>query len=161
MASPHHSDKKKSPLAPYRPLLIMSFASFAAMYVLMYAMVDRFANVYSNLNQLYMAGLMTAPMAILEILLMRSMYPNKKLNAVVLAGCALAGGAFWTLIRQQTAISDRQFLKSMIPHHAGALLMCKEASLRDPALVELCASIVSGQQSEIDLMRSKLSAVKE
>lgn len=34
--------------------------SFAAMYGLMYAMLDRLDNVYPNLNQLYMAGLMTA-----------------------------------------------------------------------------------------------------
>jgi hypothetical protein len=30
------------------------------MYVLMYAMVNRLDNVYSNLNQAYMAGLMAA-----------------------------------------------------------------------------------------------------
>jgi hypothetical protein len=38
--------------------------SFISMYVLMYAMVDRFANVYPNFNQFYMAGLMTAPMVL-------------------------------------------------------------------------------------------------
>ena len=39
----------------YRRLLIMSVLAFASMYVLMYAMVNTFANVYSNVNQLYMA----------------------------------------------------------------------------------------------------------
>ena len=47
----------------YRRLLVMTALSFVAMYVLMYAMVDRFDNVYSNFNQVYMAGLMTASMA--------------------------------------------------------------------------------------------------
>jgi hypothetical protein len=45
----------------YPRLLAMTALSFIAMYVLMYAMVDEFASVYSNLNQAYMAGLMTAP----------------------------------------------------------------------------------------------------
>ena len=54
-------------------LAAMTVLSFSSMYVLMYAMVDKFANVYPNLNQTYMAGLMTAPMVIIEILLMGSM----------------------------------------------------------------------------------------
>lgn len=28
---------------------------------------------------------------------------------------------FWMAIRQQVAITDREFLKSMIPNHAGAI----------------------------------------
>ncbi|MEO8505069.1 MAG: DUF305 domain-containing protein [Acidobacteriota bacterium] len=140
----------------YRRLILMILLSFVAMYCLMYAMVNVFANVYPSLNQLYMAGLMTAPMAIVEIVVMGAMYGNKKLNAVLVAGFALAGVAFWLAIRQQAAISDRQFLKSMIPHHAGAILMCQQASLQDPALKELCTSIISSQQSEIDLMKAKL-----
>jgi hypothetical protein len=35
----------------YVHLVIMIALSFISMYVLMYAMVNRFANVYSNLNQ--------------------------------------------------------------------------------------------------------------
>jgi hypothetical protein len=50
----------------YVHLVIMIALSFISMYVLMYAMVNRFANVYSNLNQFYMAGLMTAPIVVIE-----------------------------------------------------------------------------------------------
>ncbi|MBD4094069.1 DUF305 domain-containing protein, partial [Xanthomonas citri pv. citri] len=49
--------------------------SFVAMYALMYAMVDQWANVYNNVNQFYMAGLMAAPMLLIELWLMSSMYP--------------------------------------------------------------------------------------
>jgi uncharacterized protein YcnI len=41
-------------------------------------------------------------------------------------------------MRQQSAISDRQFLRSMIPHHSGAILMCEEAPIRDPRIKDLC-----------------------
>jgi uncharacterized protein (DUF305 family) len=140
----------------YRLLALMAALSFLCMYVLMYAMVDAFENVYHNVNQFYMAGLMAAPMVIIEVLLMGAMYRNKKLNAVMIGASAIALVAFWLLIRQQAAVSDTQFLRSMIPHHAGALLMCDEASISDPEIKQLCESIRSSQQSEIDLMKAKL-----
>ncbi len=140
----------------YARLLAMTVVSFIAMFFLMYAMVDRLDNVVPNFNQFYMAGLMTAPMVVLELILMGGMYPNKKLNAALIAVGIAALALFWILIRQQTAIDDRQFLKSMIPHHAGAILMCEEAKLRDPEVLELCEGIVSGQRAEIVLMKSLL-----
>jgi hypothetical protein len=140
----------------YGHLLLMALLSFVSMYVLMYAMVDRFANVYLNFNQFYMAGLMTAPMVLIELAIMRAMYQDKRLNAVIVAASLVALAGFWVLIRRQTAISDQQFLRSMIPHHAGALLMCNKAPIQDAEIQELCKSILSGQQSEIDLMKAKL-----
>ncbi len=144
----------------YWHLLIMAVLSFIAMYVLMYAMVDRFANVYPNFNQFYMAGMMTAPMVILELIVMRSMYKNMQLNITIGAVSALALVGFFLLIRYQTAISDIQFLKSMIPHHAGAILMCEQASIQDPEIQELCRTIISGQQSEIDQMKGILGRMR-
>lgn len=54
----------------YGRFAVMMMLSFFVMFTFMYAMVDKLANVYPNLNQAYMAGLMVAPMAILELLLM-------------------------------------------------------------------------------------------
>ncbi len=101
-------------------LAIMTSLSFISMYILMYAMVNRFANVYSNLNQFYMAGLMTAPIVVIELALMRSVYDNKNANIVIIAFSVVALGVFFLGIRQQAAIGDKSFLRSMIPHHAGA-----------------------------------------
>jgi len=134
----------------------MTALSFLAMFVLMYAMVDKFANVYANLNQAYMAGLMAAPMVIIELVLMRSMYPNVKRNAAIIAVTLIVMALCWVLIRQQSAISDRQFLRSMIPHHAGAVLMCERNRLEDAKLKRLCQQIVLSQQAEILLMKSEL-----
>ena len=52
----------------YKKLLIMAVLSFISMYVLMYAMVNAFENVIPNINQFYMAGLMTTPMIIIELI---------------------------------------------------------------------------------------------
>lgn len=143
----------------YILLAVMTVLSFISMYIFMYAMVDRFANVHPSLNQFYMAGLMTAPMVIIELLLMGAMYENKTANTAILAISAVAVIGFFALIRGQVAIGDRQFLKSMIPHHAGAILMCEQAKLEDPGIKELCRNIVVGQQQEIDDMTARLEAL--
>ena len=75
---------------------------------------------------------------------------------MLLAGGCVAGIALFLLIRQQVAISDRQFLRSMIPHHSGAILMCEGATLQDQRIKDLCKTIVAGQRSEIDQMRALL-----
>lgn len=144
----------------YIRLAAMAAVSFASMYVLMYAMVDRWENVHPSLNQAYMAGLMTAPMVLVELLLMGSMYPAKRANAVLLVASAAALVAFWCLIRTQAGIGDREFVKSMVPHHSGAILMCSKAPLSDEGLKRLCATIVRGQQEEIDEMHAKLRALE-
>lgn len=144
----------------YLRLAAMIGLSFVAMYVLMYAMVDVLGNALPNLNQAYMAALMTAPMLVLELLLMGQMYANKKINAgLVIAGVLLLVLA-WVGIRQQVAIGDEQFLRSMIPHHASAILMCEKAPLRDPDIQQLCRQIVASQQGEIDQMKAKLAALE-
>jgi uncharacterized protein (DUF305 family) len=145
----------------YYGLLIMAALSFASMYTLMYAMVNGFDNVFNSLNQLYMAGLMTAPMIVIELVVMRGMYQDKRLNVLILSGAFVAGVAFFALIRWQTGVADRQFLRSMIPHHAGAILMCEQAPIRDPEIKKLCGDIIKGQQAEIDQMKAKLRQSNE
>jgi len=145
---------------PYRRLTVMAVLSFVAMYVLMYAMVNALSNVYPNVNQFYMAALMAAPMIAIELVLMRGMYPNRTLNVAIGVASVAALIAFFALIRVQTAISDQQFLKSMIPHHAGAILMCERAAIRDPEIIGLCKEIISSQQREIDQMKRKLATLQ-
>lgn len=145
----------------YVHLLVMTALSFVSMYVLMYAMVDRLANIYGNLNQLYMAGLMTAPMVLIELTVMGAMYDHKRMNAGIVIAGVVIGLLFFLGIRQQTAIGDTQFLKSMIPHHASALLMCNEAPVTDAEIQELCKTIVAGQQAEIDQMKTMLARLEQ
>jgi uncharacterized protein (DUF305 family) len=121
-------------------------------------MVNSFANVYPNLNQLYMAGIMTIPMIFIELGLMGEMYHNKKLNSLIIVFNLVLFIALLFFVRKQTGISDKQFLKSMIPHHAAALLMCEQTQLQDPELKELCKNIMLTQQSEINFMKAKLKA---
>ena len=81
MEHPDHAATHSRPagLGPYRALLGMTVLSYIAMYVLMYAMVDHWANVFNNVNQACMAGLMAIPMALIERVLMRGMYRTARL----------------------------------------------------------------------------------
>jgi uncharacterized protein (DUF305 family) len=139
----------------------MTALSFVAMYALMYAMVDGLGNVFNNINQVYMAGLMAAAMVLIELAVMRGMYPSRGLNAAIAVASVIALVACWALIRAQGAVGDRQFLRSMIPHHAGAILMCEKAAIRDPEIRKLCQSIVESQADEIRQMKAMLAALKD
>lgn len=145
----------------YIHLLIMTVLSYIAMYVFMYSMVDRFANVYPNVNQLYMAGVMAAPMVLIELFVMRAMYPRTGLNVAIGTAAIILLALFFAAIRFQTGVGDVQFVKSMIPHHAGAILMCQGASLTDAELKKLCGEINESQQREIDQMKAILTRLEK
>lgn len=141
----------------YLKLLYMALLSFASMYILMYAMVNQLNNVIPNINQFYMAGLMTMPMILIEMIVMSTMYMDKNRNKLIIILSSIALVVFFLLIRYQSAVSDNQFLKSMIPHHAAAILMCEETTIKDPEINTLCGNIISSQQQEIDQMKTLLN----
>ena len=155
-----HGEGGHASIHHYRRLAWMALLSFVAMYFLMYAMVNALGNVVMNFNQVYMAGLMAAPMVLIELVLMGKMYPDKKRNAIIGVAAIAVGVVFFVAIRQQAAIGNRQFLRSMIPHHASAILMCEKASITSAAIKELCfrpQGIVASQSSEIEQMKTLLS----
>jgi peptidoglycan biosynthesis protein MviN/MurJ (putative lipid II flippase) len=153
----HSSEHSKQ----YKKFIVMAVLSFICMYILMYSMVNTFSNVFNNVNQFYMAGLMTMPIVIIEIALKSSMYKNEKLNALIIVISTIALIGFFCFIRQQTAVSDEQFLKSMIPHHGAAILMCEKSNIHDPEIIKLCQQIRSSQQREIDQMKAKLKQLEK
>lgn len=140
----------------YGRLMAMMALSFVAMYILMYAMVNRFENVFNSINQFYMAGLMAAPMLLIELALMSGMYPDKRRNALFAGGAVVFMAVCWFGIRTQAGVNDQQFLRSMIPHHAGAILMCEQSPSKDPEILKLCQGIVDSQRAEIATMKAML-----
>ena len=155
------SHSSSSDNAQYKKFALMTILSFIAMYILMYSMVDTLSDVVSNVNQFYMAALMTMPMVLLELTIMGGMYAKKKLNTIIIATGFIALIGFFFCIRQQAAVGDRQFLKSMIPHHGAAILMVEKASLTDPEIKKLAQDIITAQQKEIAQMKAKLKELKK
>ena len=141
----------------YRSLLIELAIDFVIMYLVMYTMIATLDHFHFNLNTVYMTLMMVAPMALVMLVFMRSMFPSRRANLIIgAAAVALFAVGFWGM-RTQAAVGDAEFLRAMIPHHSGAILMCREARLRDPEIIRLCDGIVRSQQQEIAQMEAILA----
>ncbi|WP_088162396.1 DUF305 domain-containing protein [Sphingobacterium sp. G1-14] len=160
-ASEHGTHNPKHASGMYKRFAVMAVAMFAVMYFIMYAMIDGWQNLIPNINNLYMTLLMTSAMLLIELAIMKVMYPNGKMNWSI-AIISVAVGIFsWFGIREQINVGDKQFAKGMIPHHAAAILMSKKANLTDPELIELQKNILKTQAEEIELMKRKLKEFQE
>jgi uncharacterized protein (DUF305 family) len=142
---------------PYFSLAVQTIISGIVMYLVMFVMIDGLGSFYNNLNMVYMTLMMVAPMVVLMILAMKHMFPSRAINTALLAASAVAFLGSFALIRTQTTIGDTEFLRSMIPHHSGAILMCREAKLSDPEIRALCERIKQSQAQEIDQMKAILA----
>jgi uncharacterized protein (DUF305 family) len=141
----------------YRHLAIELVVDFAIMYLVMYTMIATLDHFHFNLNNVYMTLMMVAPMAVVMLVAMRSMFPSRRTNIMIVLGAAAVFGASFAGMRTQAAIGDAEFLRSMIPHHSGAILMCEQAKLADPEIIALCRDIVQGQSKEIAQMKAILA----
>ena len=142
---------------PYASLALETVVSGIIMYLVMFVMINDLGSFYNNLNMLYMTLMMVAPMVVLMVLAMRHMFPSKAANLALLTGSLVTLLGCFALIRTQTTIGDREFLRSMIPHHSGAVLMCTKAPVKDPEIVALCGRIIKSQREEIDQMKRILA----
>lgn len=137
---------------PYLMFWVNMVLGLAVMYVVMFTMIDGLGDFRNNLNMFYMAVTMWAPMGVFMLAMMPGMFPKRRMNvALYIVFALLTAISFWAT-RAQALIDDRQFIASMIPHHSGAILMCREASLSDPELMTLCGEITQAQREEIDQM---------
>lgn len=126
----------------------------AVMYLVMFTMIDGPRDFRHNLNMLYMAVTMWAPMGIFMLATMPGMFPRKRLNLALYALFAVLTAASFAATRAQALIGDQQFVASMIPHHSGAILMCRQAALQDAELLALCEQIIAAQRREIEQMQA-------
>lgn len=151
----HGSDHKGQ--SHYGRLAIELVLDFIVMYLVMYTMIATLAHFHFNLNNLYMTLMMVAPMTIIMLVSMRSMFPSQRLNGLVIAGAAAVFLLSFVAMRTQAGIGNSEFLRAMIPHHSGAILMCEKASVTDPEIVGLCQEITKSQRAEIAQMEAMLA----
>ena len=131
---------------PYRKLALAVSINAAIMFLLTYALIDTLDHFYPNLNRAYMAVMMVAPMVVIMLLVMSGMYANKRLNLALHAALGAIFVTTFVLARTQTPVGNEQFLRSMIPHHSSAILMCEQGHITDQEIVDLCRQIVRAQK---------------
>lgn len=141
----------------YGRLAVELGVDFVIMYLVMFTMIATLDHFHFNLNTVYMTLMMVAPMGVVMLVSMRSMFPSTRVNLVVAAIALVVFSASFYAMRTQARVGDREFLRSMIPHHSGAILMCEQASLTDPEIIALCGEIIPAQQEEIARMQDILA----
>ena len=105
----------------------MMSVSFIIMYAVMFLNADVFDHVMLSITRTYMTILMIAPMAISMMLFMWGMYQNKKANYIILTLAVVVFVGTLSMLRNQTLISDVQWMKAMIPHHSSAIMVSQKA----------------------------------
>lgn len=140
----------------YRKFIVMMIISFLIMYTVMFLNMDSITHYHTSVTRIYMAILMVAPMAVVMMLMMKKMYPDKKVNT----GIILTGIAIFILalagLRTQTPIGDVQYMKAMIPHHSSAIMVSKHANIKDPEVKKLSEQIIQSQEKEIHEMEAMI-----
>ena len=95
-------------------------------------------------------------MALIMLLVKGKMYPNKKLNGIIIVASIVVFVTMLSLLRTQTPVSDVQYMKAMIPHHSSAITTSKNANIKDPEVKKLSEGILESQEKEIAEMKARL-----
>lgn len=132
---------------------LMMLTSFVIMYSVMFMNVDQWDHIMLSSMRTYMTILMIAPMAIVMMLFMWGMYKNKLVNGIIIGAAIAVFGITFYMMRNQTGISDIDYMKGMIPHHSSAILTSQESNLKDPETKKLAEEIIEEQIKEIAQMK--------
>lgn len=141
----------------YLKFLAMIATSTLVMFGLMYLNTYVMDHVWFSETRAYMAVLMGAAMALVMLLFMWGMYPNRRINGAILACSAVVFIAALWLVRSQTTVDQVSWMKAMIPHHSIAILTSERATLSDPRVRALAEGIVETQRREIAEMEALIA----
>jgi hypothetical protein len=135
----------------------MIAVSTAVMFGLMYLHTWALHHVFFSQTRMWMALLMGGVMAVIMMGFMWSMYPNKSLNAAIVAGGVLIFALSLFLVRSQATVGDVSYMKAMIPHHSIAVLTSTRAHIRDRRVRDLADRIIEAQVREIGEMKALIA----
>jgi hypothetical protein len=114
---------------------------------------------YNHVNKTYMALLMGSLMGVIYYILMlwRGHQTSEMWYGLML--WIIISLVFILLIRKQTLINDKEFLKGMTEHHDMALQMSSKIMEKttDQELAQFANHIIQTQQTEINWMKQKLA----
>jgi hypothetical protein len=141
----------------YPKFLAMIAISTAVMMILMYLNTYAFDHIFWSETRAYMAVLMGATMAIIMLICMRGMYPNKLANLAIFGGAGVVFVVCLWLVRSQATVGEISWMKAMIPHHSIAILTSERATIEDPRVRELADEIIKTQRKEVAEMKTLIA----
>lgn len=154
------NQQSKKEMMSYRKFALTMGISFMVMYFIMFINIVDIDHFYISLTRIYMALLMVSPMAIIMLLMMGKMYPNRKMNKAIIIGSIAVFGLVLTALRTQAPVGDEQYMKAMIPHHSSAIMTSQNANIKNPEVRKLADDIIKAQKKEIAEMKAILARMK-
>jgi uncharacterized protein (DUF305 family) len=145
----------------YKKFTVMMLTSFLVMYLVMFLNMEKSSHYHTSMTRVYMALLMVAPMALVMMVMMGKLYPDKKINTGIIIGSAVLFAVILGALRTQTPIGDVQYMKAMIPHHSSAIMVSKRANITDPEVKKLSEQIIQSQEKEIAEMEAILGRLEK
>ena len=145
----------------YGKFIMMMLVSFVVMYLVMFLNMEKASHYHTSTSRIYMALLMVAPMAVVMMVMMGKMYPDKKINTAIIIGGVVLFAIVLAGLRTQTPVGDVQYMKAMIPHHSSAIMVSKQANIKDPEVKKLSQEIIRSQEEEIAQMEGILKRMEQ
>lgn len=145
----------------YQKFAITMVLSFIVMYLIMFLNIVEAHHFYISITRVYMAILMVSCMAVVMLLMMGKMYPNKKLNSLIIIAAVIVFALTLAGLRTQTPVGDVQYMKAMIPHHSSAIMVSENANIKDPEVRKLADGIIEAQKKEIAQMKAIIQRMEK
>ncbi len=142
---------------PYPKFLAMIATSTVVMMILMYLNTYALDHLFWSETRANMAALMGATMAIVMLIFMLGMYPNKVVNFAIFGGAGAVFAICLWLVRSRATVGEISWMKAMIPHHSIAILTSERATIKDPRVRELADAIIKAQRKEIVEMKALIA----
>lgn len=144
----------------YRRFVAMIVTSTVIMLGLMYLNSYELSHVRFSETRMYMALYMGAVMALVMIAFMWGMYKDKTKSWAIVGGSLFLFIIALFLVRSQTTVQDKSWMKAMIPHHSIAILTSSRAEIDDVRVRELADAIIKAQEREIAEMNWLIEDIK-
>lgn len=138
-------------------VLFMIVTSFVIQYYLMsYIMVNNTNNITNSLGKIYISIIMALAMGITEVGM--NDFMMKQISGMYYVALLMLLLVFVLAYQSQIGITDTEYLKEMIEHHAMALLTSEEIlhKTSNYHIKKLASNIINTQSQEIDYMNKLL-----
>lgn len=139
----------------------MIAVSTILMFGIMYLNTYQISHVFFSQTRAWMALVMGAAMAVVMLVFMLGMYPNRKANLTILIGSVLVFCISLWFVRSQESVDDVSYMKAMIPHHSIAVMTSERAHIRDPRVRKLADGIIATQVREIAEMKGLINDIEK
>lgn len=136
----------------YRRFVAMIATSMLVMLGLMYLNTYSWAHVRWSDTRFYMTFVMGAAMTVVMLTFMMKMYTDQKVNLILFGSAAIVFLMALWLVRSQSTVGDRSYMRAMIPHHSIAILTSERAGIEDIRVRDLADRIIAAQRREIKEM---------